>query len=100
MSATVGDKMYVIGGFLDSNLNATRRVDRFDAVAGLGDDSKVGLLVDDVGDAGAKQRMVVDQEHAGACRDGGVGLSLQRAPAWARTWAPTPAPLPFRSAAP
>ena len=35
--------------------------DRFDAVGGFGDDVQVGLLVDDVGDAGAQQRVVVDE---------------------------------------
>jgi hypothetical protein len=39
-------------------------LDRFDAVAGLGDDAKVRLLVDDVRDAGPEQRMIVHEEHA------------------------------------
>ena len=46
-------------------------VERFDAlesVGGLGDDLEVDLLVDDVGHAGAQQRVVVDDQHAGPRR--------------------------------
>ena len=37
--------------------------DRFDAVAGFGDHVQVRLVADDVGDAGAHQRVIVDDEH-------------------------------------
>jgi hypothetical protein len=36
----------------------------FHAVAGFGHDVEVGLLVDDVGHAGAQQGVVVDQQDA------------------------------------
>ena len=38
--------------------------DRLDAIAGLGDHPQVRFLVDDVGDAGAEQRVIVDEQHA------------------------------------
>ena len=43
---------------------ALEGVDRLDAVAGLGDDVQVRLLVDDVRDAGPQQRVIVDEQHA------------------------------------
>jgi len=38
---------------------------RLEPVGGFSDDVQVGFLVDDVGDAGAEQRVIVDDEHAG-----------------------------------
>ena len=49
---------------------------RLDAVGRLGHDVQVGLLVDDVGDAGAQQRVVVHEQHLGG-GDGGDRLSLR-----------------------
>ena len=40
------------------------RLDGLAAVGGFGDDLEIGLLVDDVGDAGAQQRVIVDDQHA------------------------------------
>ena len=40
------------------------RVNRLEAVAGLGDHVQVCLLVDDVGDAGPEQGMIVHEQHA------------------------------------
>ena len=65
-------------------------VDGLDAVAGFGDHAQVGLLVDDVRDAGSEQRVIVDEQHARRSRYGG-SLRWQRAPAWAVTSAPRPA---------
>jgi hypothetical protein len=39
-------------------------LDRLDAVAGFGDHAEIRFLVDDVGDTGAEQRVIVNQEHA------------------------------------
>ena len=38
--------------------------DGLDSVAGFRDDPQVGLLVDDVGDAGAEQRVIVHEQDA------------------------------------
>ena len=61
-------------------------LDRLDAVARLGDDTQVGLLVDDVGDAGSKQRVIVHQQHAGATGAAtDRGVSSRHGPASAAT---------------
>ena len=39
-------------------------LERLDAVAGFGHHAQIGFLVDDVGDAGPEQRVIVDEEHA------------------------------------
>ncbi len=59
-----------------SGLMALEGVDRLDAVAGFGDDVQVGLLVDDVGDAGPQQRVIVDEQHARAPARGRRRLQL------------------------
>ena len=48
----------------DVGAMALEGVDRFAAVRRLGDDLQVGLVIDDVGDAGAQQRVVVHDQHA------------------------------------
>ena len=50
----------------DVGMVLLERGDRLDAVDGLGDDLQIGLLVDDVGDAGAHQRVIVDEQHGRA----------------------------------
>ena len=75
--------------------------DRLDAVAGFGDHAQVGLLVDDVGDAGPEQRVIVDERARWPCRRRpDDGFSWQHGPASAATTAPTPARLRCRCAAP
>ena len=53
---------------------ALERLDRLEPVGRLGDDVQVRFLVDDVRDAGAQQRVIVHDEHAGLrrrpCGDG------------------------------
>ena len=62
--------------------------DCLDTIARLGDDAKIRLLVDDVGDAGAQQRVIVDQQDARG-RSGASGdVSLHYAPALAARMVP------------
>ena len=74
------------------------RLDGLDAIAGLGDHFEIGFLIDDVGDAGPEQRVVVDEEHARASRRGGR-LNRQCTPASAMMTAARPARLRCHCAA-
>src|SRR5262249_47918972 len=73
-------------------------LDGFDTVAGLGDDPEVGLVIDDVGDAGSEEGVIVDKKDARPVRLR-ERLSWQRAPVSGAGTAPRPARPLFRSAA-
>ena len=63
----------------------------FDTVAGFGNDLQIGLLIDDVRDAGAKQRVIVDDEHARlAGGDRNARISQQHGPASEGMMVPRP----------
>ena len=58
----IGDERMDSHEFLSVGPQATCRLDTFDAVACLGDDTQVGLAAEDEGEPGPHHRVVVDEQ--------------------------------------
>src|SRR5439155_24208601 len=74
--------------------------DRLDSVTRFPDNAQIRLLVDDVCDTASQECMVVYEQHASPAGHAMVAFSLQHGLVWAEKTAPTPARLPYHSAAP